>query len=752
MSSLVSGPHREQQAVAGRGSPSPAGLGDGIQARLFIFGFQVLFLELLLIRFLAGHIWNLGYFPNLVLLAAFIGFGLGFLLHDRISEGLSTRLYGLMPMILLAFVLLVLWLKPGMVGLNSIQLDIDGELFFSYPYRGEEFDAFGLQVAKFSFWFSGVVGIFFLIGQKMAKLFRQLRPLKAYSLDISGSLLGIVAFMLISHYQVPAMFWFLVFALSFWLAAGHEVRPLYRIGSTLAASALAAVTLFLDNPSLTDYRFGAHSSVSAARENPQEGIEIFEHSVWSPYQRLTAIEVKGGYGTILANGISHQEYGGREFFLKPPYISAHLLRSDLGEEQFKEVLIIGSGAGNDVIAALQAGAERIDAVEIDPGIARFGYRERGLLQAIPPPYFDPRVSVHLDDGRHWLFSTDRSYDLVVLALTDSLVKVSSVSQLRLENYLFTTNAFRQAVRLLKPGGWFVMYNAYRQEWLAQKLEQMLADSLPPGADVETIKVDESKWAWRVIIGRTPYSPDQPLTDSNPRDYGLEPATDDWPFPYMKARDIPAHYLAAMAAVIGFVAATLLLFARPARRVDPYLSVAFTLMGAAFLLLETKGVIQFSLLFGTTWLNNSLVFFAVLVSVLLAIWVAERVRTPRLLPVAAALIFVSTGVSLAVPLDSLLVFDPWPRFALASALMFTPVFLANLIFSILFRDRQDAELYFGWNLLGATIGGVLEYLSIATGYQALGLVVIILYAGALACAWRGLRSPGRTKAAPRLAPF
>ena len=80
-------------------------------------------------------------------------------------------------------------------------------------------------------------------------------------------------------------------------------------------------------------------------------------------------------------------------------------------------------------------------------------------------------------------------------------------------------------------------------------------------------------------------------------------------------------------------------------------------------------------------------------------------------------------------------------------MFTPIFMANLIFSILFRDRLDAELYFGWNLLGATVGGVLEYISIATGYQALGFVVLALYSLALVAAWMGIRKhqPGYFKA-------
>jgi hypothetical protein len=58
----------------------------------------------------------------------------------------------------------------------------------------------------------------------------------------------------------------------------------------------------------------------------------------------------------------------------------------------------------------------------------------------------------------------------------------------------------------------------------------------------------------------------------------------------------------------------------------YVDLAF--MGAAFLLLETKNIIQFALLFGTTWFVNSLVFAGVLVAVYLAVETARRVRLPR----------------------------------------------------------------------------------------------------------------------------
>ena len=70
---------------------------------------------------------------------------------------------------------------------------------------------------------------------------------------------------------------------------------------------------------------------------------------------------------------------------------------------------------------------------------------------------------HLDDGRHFLRTTERKYDLVVYALVDFLILHSGYANIRLESYLFTEQAFADIRRVLKPDGVFVMYNYYRQD-------------------------------------------------------------------------------------------------------------------------------------------------------------------------------------------------------------------------------------------------------------------------------------------------
>jgi len=175
------------------------------------------------------------------------------------------------------------------------------------------------------------------------------------------------------------------------------------------------------------------------------------------------------------------------------------------------------------------------------------------------------------------------------------------------------------------------------------------------------------------------------------------------------------------------------------------------MGASFLLLQTKSVIQYSLLFGNTWINNSLVFLASLLLILLANYLASRQwLARRYLPIVIGLLFASCVLGALLPLRHFLYFEnELLRFVLASLFTFSPLFFANLIFSMVFRHRDDAEIYFGWNLLGAVAGGLLEYLSIRFGYASLSWAVLICYLFASICLspeWRVSRKLNVTQKA------
>ncbi|MGB7962408.1 MAG: spermidine synthase, partial [Propionicimonas sp.] len=60
------------------------------------------------------------------------------------------------------------------------------------------------------------------------------------------------------------------------------------------------------------------------------------------------------------------------------------------------------------------------------------------------------------------------------------------------------------------------------------------------------------------------------------------------------------------------------------------------------------------------------------------------------------------------------------------LAFVPIYLANVAFSKRFGASDDSRSAFGLNLLGAMLGGCLEYLGLLTGYRNLLVMVAVLY--------------------------
>ena len=386
--------------------------------------------------------------------------------------------------------------------------------------------------------------------------------------------------------------------------------------------------------------------------------------------------------------------------------------------------------------ALAQGAKHVDAVEIDPEIQRLG------RQYHPDhPYASRRVSVHIDDGRAFAQDTHSKYDLIVFALPDSLTLFAGQGVLRLENYLFTKQSMEHVRSLLRPGGTFAMYNYY-ESWLRDRYAGTLADVYGQRPCVEMSDTLGGRRQAVLTAGaganvdcRTHW---RPVPISEP--------TDDYPFPYLLHRTIPRFYSVTLLLMLGATVLLLGLFGggprSPFGGMLRYLDLAC--MGGAFLLLETKNVVQFALLYGTTWFVNALVFVGVLLSVWAAIEVARHLRLPR--PwVLYVLLLGALTVAWVVPQDSLLTLSPVPRFLAAVAIAFAPIFLANLVFSQRFAAVASSTVAFATNLLGAMVGGVLEYLSLVTGYRFLLAVVAGLYAVAF-LSYRLLASGPRPAAA------
>lgn len=268
--------------------------------------------------------------------------------------------------------------------------------------------------------FVAVAGVMTMLAEGLAREFVRFEPLEAYRLDIIGAIGGIAGFSAISFLSVPPVAWGFVVAALFLLL----IPPSLRL---LQAVAILGLVFML------------------GRESMAPGF------TWSPYYRIGYGEVVEDVYAVEVNGIPHQNIW--PVRMLDDFEQLYEIPYERSTSPPGDVLIVGAGTGDDVSIALSRGARSIDAVEIDPGLYELGRR-------LHPdrPYDDPRVAVHINDGRAFLEQSDRRYDLILFALPDSLTLLSGQSSLRLESYLFTIEAMESAREHLKPGGVFSMYN------------------------------------------------------------------------------------------------------------------------------------------------------------------------------------------------------------------------------------------------------------------------------------------------------
>jgi hypothetical protein len=286
----------------------------------------------------------------------------------------------------------------------------------------------------------------------------------------------------------------------------------------------------------------------------------------------------------------------------------------------------------------------------------------------------------------------------------------------------------------------VLYNYYREPWLIEKLAGMVTRTFGRDSFVSTYG---GQGRGAVIINgprisEIPAGQFRPYQEHTapPETKELRvtgegymapaqrrPATDDWPFVYLPQKSFPAIYLKGLLAITAISLAGIWWIAprETLRRFDWHMFF----LGVAFALLEVKALTTFALLFGSTWNVNSLVFFAILTSVLIAVLVNARFAIRRVW-IFYTLLFAMLALNLAIRPETLLLQNVFARYLIASFLAFAPVFLANIIFSNSFRDTESADIAFASNLLGIMLGGMLEYFSMLFGYHMLLLFVMTFY--------------------------
>jgi len=455
-------------------------------------------------------------------------------------------------------------------------------------------------------------------------------------------------------------------------------------------------------------------------------------SFWSPYQKVDikpihlSLQEKPQDFYISINN-THLQYAfnlSDERVMAAPHLKHYKAIYEFPYTFFqpKNVLVLGAGSGNDVSAAIRKGAEEIDAVEIDPFIAQLG---RNLH--LEKPYQSPKVKVFVDDARAFIRRAHKKYDLITFGYLDAHRVLSQFSSVRMDNFIYTKESFSDIKKRLEPGGYIVLTYLGFRRWIEEKLFFGLQEVF--GQDVKVIRTTTYNPGDTVILvagegvrGLTlPESPyfkfDKTFTGSG----GF--ISDDWPYLYLKNRGIPVHYLIILLFVLFFSKWGI----QKANKLTwKIFNAHFFFLGAGFLLLETVSITRFALLFGSTWVVNSAVFISIMAMILLANTVVAKVRNINI-NVIYTLLFSSIFINWLIKPGAYLSFNHTLSVIFSSTIMSLPLFFAGIVFASSFKKTNDITGVFGFNLLGAIVGGLCEYISMWSGFNFLYLVAMGMYA-------------------------
>jgi spermidine synthase len=669
-----------------------------------------LFLEMLVIRWASSEVRVFAYFKNFVLIACFLGFGLGCYLSKRRINVLAM----IMPLCLLAILVKLPWTPlrdmmaalPQLLGSTS---DVHMWGVPSLPMNSTSFLGLAFAATVIVPVFALIAFAFVPIGQLVGwHLENSADGIRSYSVNVAASLAGVCLYTLLCFINQPPWVWFVV-------------------------AAVLSVVLFRGQPKLAGVVLAGFLLCSGLVALGPGGAS---KTYWSPYQKLTITPTTTDTGEIIAYELNtNDSWYQRILNLSPQFAVAHpdLFRNVPLEwntynlpyhfyPQPPAVLVLGAGMGNDTAAALRNGAGRVVSVEIDPLIASLGKKLH-----FEKPYQSDRVQLVIDDARSYIQNSRDSFDLIAFSLLDSHTTSSYFSNIRIDNYVYTIEALQAARKLLKPDGVFIVKFQVETPWIGGRLQGLLREVFGrEPVRISAKKGFSTEGSFFITGNQDRIAKALPDLRKFVADVPTVPATlttDDWPYFYQHEPGLPGSVI-----VISVILTLLCwLMLRETSESGIVIHWHFFFLGAGFLLLEAQIISKLALLFGTTWVVNSIVVSTLMLLILGANTVVGR--WPSIpVKVAYAGIFCTIAVSYFLPVRVLLFESPWLKAIVAVMLLCSPVFFAGIVFIRSFAKAGFQGEALGANLLGALVGGLLESLSLWTGTRSLLAIAFALYVG------------------------
>jgi len=259
-----------------------------------------------------------------------------------------------------------------------------------------------------------------------------------------------------------------------------------------------------------------------------------------------------------------------------------------------------------------------------------------------------------DDARSYVQNSKERFDLIVFSLLDSHTTNSHFTNIRIDNYVYTLEAMQQTKQLLKPGGVLVVKFQVDTPWIAGRLHGLLNRVFGHAP----LQIDGSQslvysTGGRFFITGSAARIHQATAEPSLAAYVKQHnqiamqattlTTDDWPYFYQRAPGLPLPVIVISAVLLILC----WMLVRDTGTTLRSLRWHFFFLGAGFLLLEAQIISKMALLFGTTWVVNSIVI-ATLLSLIVGANFLVHLKPHFAVSIAYGGIFLSLLASYSIP--------------------------------------------------------------------------------------------------------
>ena len=666
-----------------------------------------LFLELSIIRIQSSYLHFFSFLKNISLISCFLGLGIGYAFKNKNLISLNW----VFPLLTIQILILFLFSQTP---ISTILINPIAEQFTMGLDTARSFSHLLIIYIFIIFIFIFNALCFIPIGHLISNLMSKTYTLVSYSFNLLGSLLGIILFIIFSFLETTPVIW-IIFSLILFIMIIRNHLKYY----TLSIFSVLFLTILL--------------SIN---------IKDDKETIYSPYQNISVQHIASPINPIiLQNGhlfyqtilnlsddlLFTRENEVLDVRIMGPRVNKthekefYNLPYSIVKKKPNSILIVGSGAGNDVASANRYRIEKITAVEIDPVIVDLGNKYHPEL-----PYKNENVITVIDDARNYISKTNESFDSIVYALLDSQTNLSSKGGIRLDSYVYTVEAFKEAKEKLNKDGYIFLSFFAQDEKLAFKIFRMLEIAFEKKPLVLKSDVND-RYIFLASNSFENFNFNHlkffKVNDKfNESFLDVDISTDDWPFLYMPKKVYPLTYLSI---VIILIFSSTFFINKIFQLSKNNFSLSCFFLGAGFMLIETKSITEIAKYYGSTWLVTGLVIISILIMAFIAnLLVIKRIKI-SINQIYFLLIF-SIIIGYYLFIKQYYFFDKDYLSYIVPIFLSLPILFSGLAFSNELLKINSVPKALSSNILGAMFGGFLEYNSMYFGLSSLYLIACFLY--------------------------